>query len=94
MQRIHRKASSRVLPDRLRSFEDDQRYHHHDLKHRTPAQLWAEALILQHALARLVFLDARPLLMDHETGQTDQRWLRDRIGRIKTALKKPRWRTT
>ena len=87
---MRRDASARnVVPVDFLLFEEDMlRIRHADLAGLDEQQLWAERVVVEHELARLIFNRIRPVFLDHAL--TDRQWLAGRAGRLRDEMAKRR----
>ena len=87
---MRRHTSARpILPvDHLIHEADACRFRHADLAALEDRELWAERVLVDQELARLIYEHARPRWFDHE--QSDQGWLAARSGRLRDELAKRR----
>jgi len=82
-------AVRNVVPvDRCLHEDDNRRFRHADLGELSESQLWAERVIVDNELARLIFNRVRPRFLDSQ--QTDQSWLAARSGRLKDEITRRR----
>ena len=84
-----RRTARSVVPNAHVLHEGDaRRFRHVDLAELSEGQLWAERVMVEHELARLIFTESRPRFLDPE--QSDQDWLAARSGRLRDELSKRR----
>lgn len=78
-------AAVSLLPDESTEVGHD-RLHHHDLAALTPEQRWAEARLIEAALAAAIFTRQRSrILYVSAIGPvTDHEWLRERFARLRS----------
>ena len=78
-----------IVPvDHLLHEDDARRFRHADVGELRDTELWAERVLVEQELARVIFNHARPRFLDPE--QTDQQWLAARAGRLRDELAKRR----
>jgi len=65
------------IPDPLDTYEDHERYHHHDLYDLSPPDLFEESRAALAHLEHLVDVDVDYIIT--ATGSTARQWLRGRI---------------
>ena len=75
-------------PSHLLNEADATRFRHADIGGLSKTELWAERVLVEHELARLIFQRVRPLFLDDT--QTDQGWLAARSCRLRDELARRR----
>jgi hypothetical protein len=75
-----------IIPSPASSERVWRRFHHHDLDEMTPAQRWAEHVLVTAALAEHIHRRRRPRVLD-ERLTTDRDWLIDRLRRLQRATR-------
>ena len=86
---MRRPPTRHIVPvDHLLHEDGARRFRHADLGELSERQLWAERVLVEAELARLIFTESRPRFLDPE--QTDLDWLAARSGRLREELAKRR----
>ena len=88
MRRRQTTARNVVPVDHLLYEDDARRFEHADLGALEERELWADRVLVEHALARLIFCRVRPRHLDRD--QTDQAWLSARSCRLRDELARRR----
>ena len=82
---------SRLLPDPLASLEQAERFSHRDItSDLNPMRAWAEASLIEHALAELVFHRQRGACLHIVNGEQVYAvdWLNERLSRLRAFLRR------